>query len=166
LISFISGGFFTNKMTDIKKAYQALKKKYKLPDFNKLDSTFEISSIESDKFLERSIRRRIAEKLDAYLKSIEGVLYPETTLNNLYESKFFTDKDKEKIFKIYKEMMVFQKRSYIVSTLEDEKEDVKLINDVFERFSDIKSQLRDVFTKMMEGWEKETDIKEDLEYLG
>lgn len=153
-------------MTDIKKSYESLRKKYKLPEFKKMDSAFEISTIDNGKFLSRDIRRKILEKLENYSKSIEGILYPETTLNNLYESRFFTEKDKEWIFKLYKELMVLQKRALMVSTLDSEKEDIEFIKHVFNRLSSINSELKKIFEKLKTAWEKETDIKEDLEYFG
>ena len=153
-------------MTDTKKKYETLKDKYKLPEFDKMDSAFEIDAIENTKFLSREIRRKIAEKLEMYSKSIEGILYPETTLNNLYESKFFNDKDKEWIFKLYKELMVLQKKVMILSTLENEKDDFEFITDVFNKWEKINSEIRKVFEKLKNAWERETDIKEELEYFG
>ena len=141
-------------MADIKKGYESLRKKYKLPEFKKLDSMFEISAIEGGKFLTRDIRRRIFDILENYSKSIEGILYPETTLNSLYESRFFSDNDKERIFKLYKELMTLQKRALLVSTLDSEKEDVNFIIDVFEGWDSIKTELNGIFEKLKKAWEK------------
>lgn len=153
-------------MVDIKKKYETLRKKYKLPEFKKIDSVFEISSIDDGKFLTRDIRRKIFDILETYSKSIEGILHPEATLNNLYESRFFSDKDKESIFKLYKELMVLQKRGLVVSTLENEKEDASFIIDVFNKWNLIKPELNEIFEKLKNAWEKDTDIKEDLSYFG
>jgi len=153
-------------MANIKKKYEMVRNKYKLPEFSKADSVFEISTIENPKFLSREIRRKIAEKLEIYSKSIEGILYPETTLNNLYESKFFNDKDKEWIFKLYKELMALQKKAQIVSTLENEKEDSEFIKDVFNKWEKINSKIKMIFEKLKDAWEKDIDIKEQLEYFG
>lgn len=153
-------------MTDIKKNYESLRKKYKLPEFKKLDSAFEISTIDDGKFLSRDIRRKIFEKLETYSKIIEGILHPETTLNNLYESRFFSEKDKEGIFKLYKELMILQKKALIIGTLESEKEDAEFIKHSFNKLSSMNSELKKIFEKLKTAWEKETDIKEDLEYFG
>lgn len=153
-------------MTDIKKSYKSLKKKYKLPNFDELDKYFEIAGIEEETFLLREIRKKIAEKLEFFSKSLEGALQPETTLTQLYEAKFFSEEEKESMFKLYKAIMIAHRQALLLSIENDEKHDAEFVNSFFGQWPKIKEQLNTFFKKMKTGWEKETNINEDLEYLG
>ena len=141
-------------------------KKYKLPSFNEVNEEFEISDIDKDDFLLREIRRKIAEKLEIYMKFLEEILQPETTLSNMYESKIFNDAEREEIFKIYKKLMFLNRLSIETSVNEDDKKSSEYINIIFKEWNEIKSQFSKFVTKAKESWLKDIDIKEELRYLG
>lgn len=153
-------------MSNIKKTYGSLKKKYNLPGFDELDRDFEIAGIEEETFLLREIRKKIAEKLEFFSKILEGTLQPETTLTQLYEAKFFSEEEKEKMFKLYKAIMMLHRQALLLSIENDEKHDAEFVNSFFGQWPRIKGQLATFFKKMEKGWKKETDVKEDLGYLG
>ena len=48
----------------------------------------------------------------------------------------------------------------------DEKEDAKLISEIFEEWKSLKPELIRYFRKMKESWKVDTEIKEDVGYMG
>lgn len=151
---------------DIKKDYGILRKKYSLPNFDRLNNEFEIVSIENKNFLLREIRRRITEKLDAYAKIIESVLQPDTaSLSAMHECKFIEEKDKENIYTIYKKLAIIDRNS-IIASLGDDSDNAEFIKTSFEEWGKIKVNIKPIAEKLKSTWENDTDVKEELGYLG
>ena len=153
-------------MTETKDMYKKLAKKYDLPDYDKLNSQFEIGSIESNEFLLRDIRKKIGEKMGIYSRNLDSILHPEATLTDLYESKFFTDEEKNKIFQIYKKLMILNRTSLVVSTVLQDTEEVKFINKASNEWDSFLKEFKKIFEKLKDLWKVDTDIKEHLEYFG
>lgn len=155
-------------MEDIKGEYQKLSKKYKLPNYNDIDLDFEISTIEKKKkFLLREIRRRILDKFDGIKEILESIIQPDAnSFQSIYESRIFTEEERNIIYTIYKNLMIFIRKANIVSLRADEKEEVAFINDIFAEWQNLKPKLIKYFDKIKENWGKETSVKEDLGYLG
>jgi hypothetical protein len=153
---------------EIKERYEDLTKKYKLPPFNSLNNEFEISTIENKEFLLREIRRKIDEKIELYVKLLEGILQPDTSsLSDMYECSVFNDKEKDVIFKLFKKLLFFHRFSIETSVGEDDKRSVEFINDFWKDWSGIKDEFSDFVKKMKEEWIKENKIiDEERRYLG
>ena len=151
---------------ELEKDYEILRKKYALPMFEELDIEFEIHCIEDGKFLIKDIRQKIIEKIDEFCIMVEDILQPDTKVSNLYESRVFTEADKEKIFKIFRKLMRIKRRAMQLMILNNEKEDAEFIKKTFSEWQELKEQLNPVVKKLIEAWETETDIKEQLSYLG
>ena len=66
------------KLSRLKKQYSILQKKYKLPEFSKLNEDFEIEKLQEHEtdFLLREIRRTVVEKISIILKFIEIIINP------------------------------------------------------------------------------------------
>jgi hypothetical protein len=150
----------------VKERYNELAKKHKLPAFDKIDKEFEISVIDKEAFLLREIRRKIIEKLESYAKFLEEILQPETTLSNMYEAKIFDDEERTEIFKLYKKLMSFDRSSLEISIDEDDEKTSEYITSIFDEWSDMKKKIAEFLKKSKEEWLKETDIKEELRYMG
>ena len=144
----------------IKERYQELRKKHKLPSFNEINKEFEISTIEKEEFLLREIRRKIAEKIEAYTKFLEDILHPDPpTTSNMYESRIFNDEDRNEIFKIYKRLMFFDRFSIETAVDEDDKKSSEYINAVFKEWGELKKQFLSFVKKSKESWLKDSDLK-------
>jgi len=155
------------KMEEIKKKYEDLEKKYKLPSFNNLNNEFEITTIEHEEFLLREIRRKIIEKMELYTKVLESLLQPNTdSLSDMYECRIFGDEEKDKLFKLFKRLMYFDRLSIETSIDENDKKSAEFINDIWKEWDKIKKELSIFIKKLKEEWLKETKIKEELGYLG
>ena len=112
---------------DFKKAYSELQKKFNVPDIEYIDSEFEISTIEADKFLLREIRRKIHDKIDTVCKVLDGILQPEPVWHSMYESGIFTDDEKKGLYLIYKELMTYNRASSVLELEANDKLNAKFI---------------------------------------
>ena len=87
-------------MENIKKEYEELKKKYKLPDLEELDKEFElfyIPDIKEINFPLRFVRRRINDRFAFACNMLQSLLQPNPgSLVNMAEASNF-DKE-EKLF--------------------------------------------------------------------
>lgn len=154
---------------NIKNEYQKLlkTKNIRLPNFNEIDLDFEISTIDTKRFLLREIRRRILDKFDGIKEILESIIQPDVnSFQSMYESRIFSDEERNDIYLIYKNLMIFIRKANIVSLRADEKEEADFINEVFAEWKILKPKLIKYLSKIKENWGKETSVKEDLGYLG
>ena len=152
---------------EIEKQYNELRKKYKLPEFKEIDLAFEISDLEETNFLLRGIIRRIAERLDFYTTMLEETLQPDTAkLYAMHESRIFEENEKKEMFEFYKKLMILNRHSVEVSLENNGKEEASFINDFMNEWEKIKSELLFYVRMIKDSWKAETDIKEDIGYLG
>ena len=152
---------------DIQKNYEELKKKYKLPEFNLVDSEFEISTIENDIFLLREIRKKIIDKIETFCKLLEELIQPESTsLSTMHEVKVFEDEEKEKIYTLFKMLMKFHRTGFLLAINDDDKKEAQFINDVMAHWKEIKADITKIVEKLRDSWDKDLDIQEKVGYLG
>lgn len=152
--------------SDIKKEYEALKKKYNLPEFTILDAEVEIFSLDDSHFLLRKIRKKIEEKIEYFCKILEEILQPDTCLSGLHECKFFDEAQKKDIYALYKKLMVINRHAVELSIINSEKDDAVFIIDIFRQWDDIKKNLARWVSQLKDNWEKEIEVKEDVGYFG
>ena len=154
-------------MNELEKEYIKLSKKYNLPDFKEINEEFEIGDLENASFLLKNILRKIAEKLEFYSNLINDVMQPDTSsLSSMYETRFFSDSDKNNMYSLFKNIMKSY-RNIIELVLENnEKKQAEFLKKFFSEWFEIKKQLINYLGKMKDSWEKETTVKEDLEYFG
>lgn len=155
---------------DLKKEYDGLKKKYGLPDYDKLDNEFEflyVGQIIEIKFPLKFIRRRINDKLAFFCSMLQGVLQPNPgSLVSLQESKFLEQKDLEKTMNLLKELMFVERQSLLLDISYSEKEEAEFVKDVFKKWPEIKESVSDLFQKIKDGWKKEMKEKGAKNYFG
>jgi len=91
---------------EIIKDYEQIRKKYGLPEFDGINSEFEISAIEDTDFLLRGIKNKIIEKLEFLTGILHPILQPDTnSFTDLHECRAFSDEDKKQVFAIYGRLM-------------------------------------------------------------
>ena len=96
---------------------------------------------------------------------IEGVLQPDTSnIYSMHETRFFDDEEKKQLYDLYRTLMDLNRQS-IAASLEQANE-AKFINSFFNKWKDIKEELLVCVGKMKDSWKAETDIEEDVGYLG
>ena len=150
----------------VKKLYESLRKKYKLPGFDELDAEFEISAIEAESGLLREVRKQISEKVGNVSSLVEEVLQPDTNLVNLYESRVFDEDEKKRLFELYKRLMVVDRNLVELMIANDEKLDAEFIKSFAAEWKKTKPELLRFIRKLRESWEKETEEGESAGYMG
>ncbi|MBI2141809.1 hypothetical protein HYU16_05310 [Candidatus Woesearchaeota archaeon] len=150
----------------VKKKYDALRKKHKLPGFEELDAEFEISDIEPDGSVLREVRKKIADKIGHVCGTVEQVLHPETNLADLYESRVLDEQEKKELFEMYKKLMAAERKCVELFISSDEKLDAAFIKSFSAEWKTLKPQLIKLVRKLKESWEKETDEGEAAGYMG
>ncbi len=153
-------------MEDFEKNYEAVRKKYPLPKFEELDAEFDIHCIDDGKFPLREVRHKICERIDDLCIMLEEVLQPDTKVSNLYESRVFTESDKELIFLVFKKLMAIRKKAALISLRNNEREEAEFIAESYKQWIALKKQLEPFFIKLVDAWQTDTDIKEQLSYFG
>ncbi len=153
-------------MEDFEKNYEAARKKYPLPKFDELDIEFDIHCIDDGKFPLREVRLKICERIDDLCGMLEEVLQPDTKVSNLYESRVFAESDKELIFIVFKKLMAIRKKAALISLRNNEMEEAEFIAESHKQWIALKKQLEPFFIKLVDAWQTDTDIKEQLSYFG
>ena len=154
-------------VNEIERGYNKLRKKYKLPKFNEIDSEFEISNLESAKFLIKNILRRIEEKLEFYIEVIGNLVHPDvSSLSTMYEVRYFSDDEKNDVYMLFKKLMKANRSIIELVLVSDEKKQTDFLNGFLNEWQDMKKELIDHIGKMKDSWEKESTIEEDLGYFG
>lgn len=153
-------------MENIKNKYSELEKKHKLPKFDEINKDFEISSIDKEDFLLREVRRKITEKMDIYIEILDRSLQPEAVICDMHECKALSEEEKKNAYELYKKLMYFKRYSFETSFDEDDAKASKFVNSFWKDWPLLKKELRYVAVKLKESWLNDTDIKEDLGYMG
>ena len=151
----------------IEAEYNKLCKKFKLPKFEEIDREFEISTLENERFLINNILRRIVEKLEVYTETIGNLVHPDaSSLTSMYEIRYFSDDEKNDMYKWFKKLMKINREIVELLLDADEKKEADFLNGFFNEWLNMKNDLKAYISKMKESWEKESTIEEDLGYFG
>ncbi|KHO53984.1 hypothetical protein J4476_02775 [Candidatus Woesearchaeota archaeon] len=151
---------------DIKTEYEKISKKYKLPEFEKINDDFEIDFIEKKEFLTRAIRRRMNDKLLFFARIIENVIYPNSHSQIIaYENSVFSEERKLELVKVHKQLMIFERRSLLLDIETAEEKDIEYIRDLLLRWEEFKNELKEVAETMQESWKTNIEEKEER-YFG
>lgn len=151
----------------IEEEYNKLCKKFKLPKFEEIDREFEISTLENERFLINNILRKIVEKLEVYTEAIGNLVHPDaSSLTSMYEIRYFSDDEKNDMYKLFKKLMKINREIVELLLDADEKKEADFLNGFFNEWLNMKNDLKVYISKMKESWEKESTIEEDLGYFG
>ncbi|HLD06807.1 MAG TPA: hypothetical protein VJC16_04710 [Candidatus Nanoarchaeia archaeon] len=150
----------------IDQAYGALQKRHALPPFKEMDAEFELSYIDNSHFLLREIRRRIMEKLDAYLKLLEDLLQAEPNVSTMHEQRLFSDGEKAEAFSLFSKLMRISRESAILDLDNGDAETSAFISATFSEWKLLKPALAAIIRKMQESWVAPEDAEERLGYFG
>lgn len=151
---------------EINEKYVKLQEKYKLPYFDDLEKTFDVSCIEHDKFLLKEIRRKIGEKLEHFTKILEGIISPDTNFTGMYEYKSFNDDEKKQIMDLYRKIMFFYRGCMELDVCYEEAQEAEFIKNIWKQWNNIEKDMKKLFKKLKDSWQREDTTKEDLGYLG
>jgi hypothetical protein len=150
----------------IKESYDRLRKKHNLPDFDKINNEFEISTLEKDDFLIRAVRRRMAEKLSHFAKFLEDLLSPDASFASMTECRDITEDDKQQIFDLFQKLMYFGTLSSQLDLLCDDDKEVDFIIKFFAEWQAIKKDLNLLLEKIKSSWTEKDSKDFKATYLG
>lgn len=136
----------------IKDAYEKLRKKYDLPEFNKINSEFEISTIEHEEFLLSNIRKKIKERLAFFIDALEPTVQPTEAIANIYELRQLSEDERNAAMEIYKKLMYWIRAATEMMACADERRDAEFIKELFRQWPEMKRELINVFSRLKEVW--------------
>jgi len=110
------------------------------------------------------VLRKMSETLELYLKMIQQILQPEE-FHALHECSVFDDKDKIKLFDLYKSVIIVYREVLKTEIINEEKNTLSTIQLVHEEIRSVKPQMLAIADKMQGSWKR--DIKKDNQrYFG
>ncbi len=157
-----------NNLEKIKKQFEPLKKKYKLPEFSKLNEEFEIEKIQEKEtdFLLREIRRAISDKISAFLRFFELFVNPQAApVFVLVSLKNLSSKEKEIIERAYKELVSLELAAVSLDISYNEAQEAQAILRVMKKWQELKPELEEVTTAILKVQEKSGE-KKGKSYFG
>lgn len=152
----------------VKEEYEKLKKKYiNLPDYDKINFEFEISTIEKPQFLLRRITEKIEEKFELLINVLSDILQPDTgSFATLYECNHFSEKEKQQALDLYKKLMTNYRALLETHFILEDLKDVELIKQITDEWPELRKQAIPIITKLKQCWHTSHQAKEILNYLG
>jgi len=141
-------------LATLKKEYEVLAKKYKLPEFRAMNERFEIDRIERDvDFLAREVRKVMMEKIIGYIRFLEMMLSPANAPPMfLLFIKSMTTQDREVIEKAYKACIELELASLRLEIDSNEKEEAAHIVRIFESWDIIRLDMKNIIAFMERNW--------------
>ncbi|MFH1500942.1 MAG: hypothetical protein ABIE22_03275 [archaeon] len=157
-----------DKLKELKKAYDILKQKYKLPSFKELNEEFDVERIaerETETLL-REIRKVMMDKIITYLRFTELLLNPSAApLFFLSLLKNLSSEERKVVEKTYTDLGKLEIDVLDLDITYSEKREAEFILYSFKEWQTIKKDLLKISTSLRKSWEKKSQ-KKDRNYLG
>jgi hypothetical protein len=156
-----------NILNEVKKKYEPLKGKYKLPNFSDLNKDFEIEKVQDHKteFLLREVRKSVGEKVGAFLRFLETILNPVMgpvfILNSI---KNLSSNDKELIKKNYELLVELEIKAISLDVDYNEKAEAEFIKEAYKKWQEIKPDIKEIIDSLKKAQESKEDKRKS--YLG
>jgi len=150
------------RLDKLKKDYEILRKKYNLPNFDKINDDFEIEKLaekETD-FLIRNVRREILEKIANYMKFLEALLNPTNApLLFMVLTNQITEKEKKIVNELYTKFGKYLIKSTLLDNDSNEKKEAELILEIYKEWREIKKQFKELIEVFDSSFEKKKEKK-------
>lgn len=147
--------------------YEEYRKKYDLPEFEKLNEEFEVfngllNTFEKPEFLLRNIRRRMVDRFYTWINYLHNFIYAnQQSLILMNEFQQFSDEEKQEIIMIVNKIMFINRLSVKLEVNHDDGENAQFINKYYYEWNTLKQQLMDITSKNISGWQKSLTEKEE-----
>lgn len=155
-------------LDSMKEDYNILKKKYNLPEFEKLNRDFEIEKVSEreTEHLLREIRKIMAEKQIAILRFLEMLLNPSNAPFFIFSIiKNMSGLDKKVIEKIYESICEFEIKALSLDLIYDEKKEAEFIKEASKKWTEMSGDLKEFTEIILKAW-KFSSQKTKKDYLG
>jgi len=147
----------------LKIEYEKVRAKYGLPDFDEIDSEFEIRKADAEMFIIKEIRRAVIHKLTGIADFLEPVLNPSGhDMHSCVESKIFDKDEVDEMYKYYKQLWCHVHKA-IHASLVSEKEEAEVIKEILKAWPEFRKKAQHYTKKIAEGWAKE-EIESSAEH--
>lgn len=151
---------------EIKDYYKELSKKKGLPNFEDINSEFEIDDIKDGNFAKK-IAEKISCKAEKYRKIFEEFLQADgNSLAALIEIKNMSEADTEKINSIYKELILIERGCLLAEIENSEDAFSEFIKNSIQKWKELKSPIKEILKKAKDSWKADIKVKEERGYLG
>ncbi len=145
--------------------YTKIKKKYKIPDYNKLVELLEIEIdvSKTDILLLQDIRNQITDRMYDLMKAIEAILFTGegSDPSHLYQEAMIKNSSKES-FDLFKELNQLNYEGFLLRFKHDRKADAAYINKIFRVWPELEKKMIKLFGDLEKGWREfdRPDIRE------
>lgn len=152
----------TNKINEIKEIIE----KNNLPTLDELYEEFGTFDIEDTEDFIESIMKKLSDKVSHYIKFLEDIIQPDTTIYSMHESSMFDNIDRKQLLTILK-TLIYYDRLYLIIEL-NPTENIKA--DYFKKYLSVwkenKILLLPYIEKALSVWKKENNDSEFEGYFG
>src|SRR3989338_1889154 len=144
-------------MQDALEDYKKMQDKFKLPQLQELKDTFKIEIDANEKVIDQ-IRLEISDRIFSFSeKIIEPIIGGAETFSCLFEQDMVTEKERERLFHIYKSVQVLKWENHMLTVRPDEKKTAEWIKKTWDLWNnELGEELGALCKKMSENW---TDMK-------
>ena len=155
-------------LEDLKKEYNELQKKYRLPIFDELNNDFQIEKISENEtdFLLKEIRKLIAERFFNYLRFVESLLNPINVPMFVFSIvKTFSEKEKEKLTDVYKKLAKNEVELIELDIESTEEKEANFIKESYKLWQGIQKDILDVVKVIKKNWDAKSETNKK-DYFG
>ncbi|MEK6820226.1 MAG: hypothetical protein AABX71_00765 [Nanoarchaeota archaeon] len=155
-------------LDELKKQYEWLRQRYKLPSFSEMNQDFEIEKLQEKEteILSREIRRAMIEKSLAYLRFVEMFMNPSSAPIFFFAMVKGLDTEEKKLLEeLYSELGKYEVISLALDNEYNEEKELKFIKDFYNKWQEIKKKFSRILKSVEKDWEKKGE-KKDKCYLG
>jgi hypothetical protein len=156
------------ELMKLKKDYEKLEKKYKLPEYKILNEEFDIEKVQEieTETLLREIRKVIMDKVLAYLRFIELLLNPSNAPMFFFAIlKGLDNGDKKLLEELYSRLGRIEIEVVEVDNDYSEKREAEFIKRVMTEWKGVKEDMKRVSKALQRGWDRKSERREKS-YLG
>ena len=147
--------------------YRKMQDKFDLPQLNELKRTFKFDLEENEKIFDQ-IRNEISERIFTFTeKIIEPVIAGSDSYSCIFEQEMLSDKERQKLFDIYKKIQVLKWENNLLMLQPDEKKAAEWVKKTWELWNnEIEGELSKVCRKLSNSWDTLKFMSEHNNYNG
>ncbi len=148
-------------LDNLKKNFEILRKKYSLPEFEKLNQNFSIERIAQyeTELLLKEIKRFMGDKFSNYIKSVEAMLQPSNAPMFIFSIfKTFNEEQKKNLSEIYKKLAEIEVNLFELDIDFNEEKDAEFIKNSFEEWTKIKKDLLNFIEYVKNNWNNKNSL--------
>ena len=141
------------EMQDSLERYRKMQDKFKLPQLQELKDTFKFEVDNSGKVIDQ-IRVEMSERLFSFTeKIIEPIIGGAESFSCLFEQDMVTERERERLFEVYKRIQVLKWENNLLTVRPDEKGTAEWIKKTWELWNrELGEELAGLCRKMSDNW--------------